>query len=195
MIKNILYLLLFVIVPINLKAQTNSPELLPIPKEWRYERMNFPLEFAPEIKLSGFEELRFAPGMFNITAEDYFTYIFALKITNKIELNKNELHDFLLQYYKGLSESVAKSKKIEVDASSTKVILEEPVGDNQNIYRVQVNFFDTFTNSQEILLHMEIEVFPKKDMNEVYLLALVSPQEKNHEVWKQMHNYRNQLDF
>ena len=38
------------------------PALLPpTPENWRFERLEFPLSFAPELKLKGYEELRFAP--------------------------------------------------------------------------------------------------------------------------------------
>ncbi len=36
---------------------------LPTPEGWQTETIPFPLEFAPEIKYEGLEELRFAPGM------------------------------------------------------------------------------------------------------------------------------------
>ena len=42
-----------------------EPELLPpAPAGWRFERIDFPLDFAPDIEHEGFEELWFAPGMF-----------------------------------------------------------------------------------------------------------------------------------
>jgi hypothetical protein len=43
-----------------------KPELLPsAPKGWRFERIDFPLPFAPDLPHRGFEELRFAPGITN----------------------------------------------------------------------------------------------------------------------------------
>ncbi len=35
------------------------------PPDWRYERIDFPLPFAPELRYTGVAELRFAPGMFD----------------------------------------------------------------------------------------------------------------------------------
>ena len=46
------------------------------PDNWRKEIIEFPLDFAPEINLSGYEEILFAPGWSDSDAEDFWTYYF-----------------------------------------------------------------------------------------------------------------------
>jgi len=62
--QNIFAILIFLFLcPFLMKAQEEKPILLPIPADWKYEKIDFPLDFAPEAASKGFEELRFAPGI------------------------------------------------------------------------------------------------------------------------------------
>ena len=47
-----------------------------IPKEWQTERINFPIDFAPQISYTGVEDLRFAPGWEFTTSEEHWSYAF-----------------------------------------------------------------------------------------------------------------------
>ena len=46
------------------------------PTGWKPERIPFPLGFAPSPSYTGFEQLYFAPGMFDPRSENYITYLF-----------------------------------------------------------------------------------------------------------------------
>ena len=173
-------------------GQEQKPELLPIPTDWKFERMDLPLDFAPELSFNGYEELRFAPGMFNTQSSHYFTYLFALHITDKTEFSEADLVDFLEQYYRGLSKAVGETKKMKVDVSKINVTIKK-IKDSQT-YQSSVNFFDTFTDGQEVILNMELEVFENYQKNSCYILALVSPQEKDNEVWKEMYKAREKIN-
>lgn len=52
--------------------------ILKEPADWRFEGMPVPPGFAPEIKLTGSEEIRFAPGMFDTGSSNYFTCVLAI---------------------------------------------------------------------------------------------------------------------
>jgi len=163
-------------------AQNAKPELLLTPEDWRFERMDLPFDFAADIDFEGFEELRFAPGMFDTLSETYFTYIFAVSINNDVSINKSEIYNFLNKYYKGLCAAVAESKNMQVDTSKIEIEITK-VTTSITTYHSKILFFDVFTNGQEVLLNMEIEIIPKDDGNGSYMLALVSPQAKDIEVW------------
>ena len=86
-------------------------------KGWRYEKLEFPLSFAPELKYEGFEELWFAPGMFDPESPTYFTYAFKMVLTGE----RPDVREFLLTYYTGLCRAVGKEKNIELDLSQIAV--------------------------------------------------------------------------
>ena len=72
--------------------------LPPAPAGWRSERLTFPLDFAPAIDLSGIEDLRFAPGMFQPGSESYFSYALALHLEGDVEIDLAFLQRFLDDY-------------------------------------------------------------------------------------------------
>lgn len=176
-------------------AQESTPIILDGPEDWSYEKIDFPLDFVPSLPYEGFEELRFAPGMFDASSSTYFTYLFVLSIQNKEELPKNELKTLLSKYYKGLCSVVATSKKMAIDTSQIKVRLKnlkKPSSQTKS-YSVLINFFDPFTNGQNILLNMELEVIPNKQTKGVYVLSIVSPQSKESVVWKELYRVKEKL--
>ena len=55
--------------------------------EWFGERLTLPPKgFAPDLGLTGVEEILFAPGMFKATEKDFFTYVFLFALERKPEL-------------------------------------------------------------------------------------------------------------
>jgi hypothetical protein len=176
-------------------GQKIEPLLLPIPEDWKYERIDLPMDFAPEMTYEGFEELRFGPGMFDLTSSTYFTYLFAVSFENTTKVKKSALEDFILQYYRGLCAAVAGSKEPSIDYNEINVRLKKTKKGKGRAahYTAQLTFFDAFTNGQKITLNMDLELTVDKTMKKTYLLALVSPQAKEHDIWKLMYETKEKL--
>lgn len=170
-------------------AQEPEPILLNTLEDWRYEKIDFPLDFAPTLVYDGFEELRFSPGMFDTTSKTYFTYLFAISFNNISKISKSELKSFLSAYYKGLCNEVAKGKKMEVDTSQIEINLykHKNIKSKGKNYTAELLFFDTFTDGRKVVLHMEIDLLKDKAKKQLYLFAKVSPQPKQSIIWKEMH--------
>src|ERR1700720_3090400 len=96
-------------------AQGPATTILKEPLDWRFERLPVPAPFAPEIKLTGFEEARFAPGMFDTASPNYFTYVMVISADGSPELGRSGIEDFLQKYYKGLSIGVGQHKGLTPD--------------------------------------------------------------------------------
>ena len=187
--------LLSVFISLQLNAQDVKPEILNIPENWKFERMDFPLDFAPEIKYEGFEELIFSPGMFDIEAPDYFSYIFVMSINNKKEISKEQLEKVLLDYYLGLSLAVAESKEIVVDTTEITASVTEVENDLPNNwnFNAEVDFIDTFTNARKIKLAMELDVNYDDVSQRLFILAIVSPTTKKDPVWETLSKHRSEI--
>ena len=124
----------------------------------------------------------------------YFTYLFAIVINDKSEFPKPELENFLSVYYKGLCDVVAKSNELSVDTSKIKIEIEDiEVRDDYQKYNGQILFFDVFTGGQEVLLNTELEVIQNEDL--LYILALISPKEKQSAIWIKLHDIRAQIQL
>jgi len=55
------------------RSDAQEAVILIEPASWKLETMAVPPSFAPDIRLNGTEEIRFAPGMFNTSSATYFT--------------------------------------------------------------------------------------------------------------------------
>ncbi len=85
------------------------------PAGWRFERLPIPPQFAPGIKLTGFEEVRFAPGMFDTSSDTYFTCALVIVVDGAPEFDQAAITDFLEKYYRGLSLGVGQRKGMKPD--------------------------------------------------------------------------------
>ncbi|MEZ5083249.1 MAG: hypothetical protein R2750_07345 [Bacteroidales bacterium] len=187
--------LLSVFVSLQLTAQDNKPAILHIPENWKFERMEFPLGFAPGIKYEGFEELIFSPGMFDTVAPDYFSYIFVMSINNEKEVSISTLKEVLLAYYKGLSQSVAESKETTIDTSVITCSVAKLKNDfrESEHYSAKITFIDSFTDNRKISLNLELDVKYNEVSQRLYILAIVSPVQQKDPVWQTLKKHKNEI--
>lgn len=171
------------------------PELLPetLP-DWRYERIDFPFPFAPELKYDGFEELSFAPGMFNAQSDTYFTYIFAIKITNDVTIDAGLLKSFLQTYYRGLCRTVAEGTDFDIDVSKITAVVREDHYEAQNArhFRATLESFDPFVTGKPLTLHLQILVI-EPGPTDHRIFAAVSPQPAEAPLWKLLRRLERQF--
>ena len=189
------YLLLyFVLSGLQLFSQESKPQILHIPENWKFEHMDFPLSFAPEIDFEGFEELIFSPGMFDTEAPDYFTYIFVMSVSNEEQINSSSLEKVLLAYYKGLSQAVAESKESTIDTAAIACSVVKLKSDfrKSEHYSAKINFIDSFTDNRMISLNMELDVKYNDASQRLFILAMVSPVLESDPVWQSLKNYKNE---
>lgn len=144
--------------------------------------MALPPGFAPQVKLKGTEEIRFAPGMFEPASRTYFTCALALVVDGTTELGAAELRDFLEKYYRGLSAGRASRSGVTPNPAQTQAEVQAVEG-AKNRFTAQVGFFDTFSDGRRILLHVEAAVLPAAARKQTTVILLVSPSAKESGVW------------
>jgi hypothetical protein len=171
-----------------------TPSILKGPADWRFEKMPTPPMFAPDIKLSGFEEARFAPGMFDNTSPNYFTYVLIVSADGAPEIDGPALKDFLEKYYRGLSVGLGKRKGMSPDPAQM-VADVSPTSSGKGRANATVTFFDSFTDGRKIKLNVEARVVQKPEAKKTGLVLLISPQPKSHAVWQKLHEIDGQIDF
>jgi hypothetical protein len=162
-------------------ACPQSPPLVPpTPPDWQGERIEFPLDFAPDIALEGVEELRFAPGMFQPGSETHWTYIFGLDVRapegGELDVDAAFVEDFLLRYYRGLCGAVAGSKGLAIDLEA---IAAEVTGGGAS-FQATIELFDAFADGAPLDLAFELLVHPKAEG--VEMLGLAAPDGASEEV-------------
>ncbi|MBI5683478.1 MAG: hypothetical protein HZC54_00225 [Verrucomicrobia bacterium] len=179
------FLLLTLLAPLR-AAGPEHPAILKEPADWRFERMAIPPGFAPDIKLTGSEEIRFAPGMFDPNSSNYFTYVMVILADGAPELGAADLKEFLETYYRGLSAAVGRSKGFSPDAGQMRAVVKPapPGPDAKNRFVAEVIFFDSFSDGRKINLHVEAVVIPRPASKQTCLIMLVSPSSKDAAVWQ-----------
>ncbi|MFQ5462165.1 MAG: hypothetical protein ACE5E5_06005 [Phycisphaerae bacterium] len=172
-----------------------KPDILPeTPPDWRFERIDFPLSFAPDLKYSGFEELRFAPGMFNAKSDTYFTYLFAVKITNRVSIDAAMLKSFLETYYRGLCKTVAEGTEFAIDVAKITAVVEEDhfEAPNARHFHATLNSYDPFVTGRPLKLHLEMILF-ETGPTDHRICAAVSPKPTDSPVWKLLRSLLGQF--
>ena len=168
--KRIYIILAFVFTSAFLFGQKEKNSLLKYPETWKSERINFPLDFAKDIHWKGFEELRFAPGMFKTEAKDYFTYTFIIKREANTPYTEDILVKFLNTYYKGLCKVVNANDKFPIDYNKIKASVKK---ETATTFTADIVFFDSFTDGRNVNLKMYIESITTK--TGIVLLSSVAP--------------------
>jgi len=158
-----------------------GPSLLPPPAGWRAEHLEFPLDFAPEIELAGYEDLAFAPGMFVADSDSYFSYALALRLTGDVEVDEAFLDSFLERYYRGLCGAVGAERKLTLDLTRVRATVKR-AGER---FTAEVEMFDPFVTGGPLTLALELESRAVPRATEV--LGLASPLDREAPVWKELH--------
>jgi hypothetical protein len=171
----------------------------PAPDGWRTERIEFPIPFAKDLDYKGFEDLRFAPGMFKPEAPDYFSYAFVFWIDGPMSFEPPSIEKDLLKYYKGLCGAVAKSRKLDIDLSKIAVQVKKLDkkgklgGEEADRFEATIEMVDVFVTGKPLTLRLECWGRAAGTAKRSCFLAIASPKEKSEAVWETLHKI--QVDF
>jgi len=173
---------------------------LATPEGWGGESIELPPGFAPDMKIKGWEHIRFAPGMMKSTSDTFFSYAFVFELTPKPELTEAVIKDEFLKYYRGLYKAVLNGKLPDVDPSEFMLELQqvkidktpasdEKTADLPTLYTGTLDWVEPFATKKPQKLNLEIRTWAKNDRN--YIFACVSPQARDSAIWKQLHAIRD----
>ena len=170
------------------------------PSDWRGEKIAIPAPFAPDMKLKGVEEIRFAPGMFKKDEDDFFSYVFVIQVVENQTLSGSVLESELLAYYRGLCKAVMGEDAKDVDFDQFKIKLELVKGDARGnsetkkiSYSAKLNWIEPFVTKKAQMLNLEIDVWKDATSNRPMMFAAVSPSKSDSKIWKQLRSIRDQV--
>jgi hypothetical protein len=143
---------------------------------WRSERIVLPPEFAPSMP-PGEEILLFAPGMFEATADDFWSYAFLMQI-EETGLNVQRLTQIFEAYYDGLLVAVGEGRaEIGDDPASVHI---NSIGPNE--YTATIRLIDAFVTDKPVDLNLRIQCEKIGDVSTL-LRVQASPQSPDHSIW------------
>jgi hypothetical protein len=149
------------------------------PKGWRTETIPFPLEFAPQLKHRGFEELRFSPGMFKPSEPDFWSYAFVWWLEDEQAPPASTLEKELVDYFRGLSEAVGKDK-YKFDKAHFKAHFRQ----DGDFVVGQIDSYDAFKTGKPIALSFRAHA--QACGKNTALAIAISPAELKAPIWTQL---------
>ena len=180
---------LFALFAVALSEVTVAEEPIRVemetPKGWRTETLSLPTGFAKDMNLTGFEEVRFTPGMFRPDAEDFFTYCFVFCLPDQASPNPKVLTEELLKYYRGLAVAVTRRSGIDVKSASFTLKI-TPVKESKTKSRAVMTWIEPFATRKPQTLNLEIESVLDNSVKGCLLKIAVSPKPRDGNVWKPM---------
>jgi hypothetical protein len=189
--KKIFFTIISLLILFNFSfSQTETEKILLHPEDWSYEKIDFPLSFAPEINYKGFEELRFSPGMFKNTSEQHFTYIILMNIHEKVKFSETDVNTLIYNYFNGLCMSYSEKNHLSID--STKIVT-DILKIEKNTFRGTAQLFDVFNKAELISVNINLEVIYNKGKTQIYIC--VSKQNFESGIWQEMFDVKEKINL
>lgn len=156
MIKRISLCLILFYAGYSEVISQNLKTILKAPDHWNSEQIDFPLAFAPEIELEGFEDLRFAPGWSDPQSEEFWTYHFTWVLDKPVKLDKDYLEATFSIYFDGLTRTVLN----QTTDSSVQEKPEKTISQFQKTesgFTGTIKIFDAFHSMESLTLNCKVQ--------------------------------------
>lgn len=179
-IKNILFVLTLFISHAR-GQETENQEILLTDSTWQHEHFDFPLQFAPDIKFTGYEDARFPAGWSNQDSCAFWSYVFAWEVESKKKLSLNKIQTYLTYYFSGLMN----------DAENTSVHLsKQKLEDATSFYWGKIRSTEAFFTKKKFILNVKIEQKYCSENKVIILIFRFSPKEFDHEIWIELNKVK-----
>lgn len=151
MIRRLLALLLAAALP--------AAADVPAPANWRSQKFDFPLAFAPSLPYEGTEHERFTPTFTDFDAPDGFSYVVMWDL-KPAPLEPEALERALAVYFDGLMHNAAGLRKVEAMVPLSAVVLHPLAApkDWADAYAGRVHTWNGFAKAETLVLNVEVAV-------------------------------------
>lgn len=202
MLRALLFVSLLAFTPVVAVVAADAQETnkLAAPAGWVGEVIQLPPPFAPDMKLKGREQIRFAPGMMKSGSKSFFSYAFVFELEEKPELTDAVVQAEFLKYYRGLCKAVLRGQRPDVDPSKFTLKLKRVAAKSppksaakKNTgppahYRGVLDWVEPFVTKKPQKLNLDIRTWKRGGRS--YLFASVSPFGREQDIWKQLDKIR-----
>ena len=179
-------LFLFFTASLICSQEKQKISILKNTQNWRKEIIKFPIEWAPNLKVTGFEELHFSPKWAEQKSDQFWSLVIAWEIDAVNLFSLNETEKNLKSYFDGLMKPNHWSK----DFPNPKVKLSNKTSENSKTnFTGEMTFFDGFYTGKVITVHIKGEQFFCEKQNKAILIFRLSPKKYNHSIWKTLDEF------
>lgn len=152
---------------------------------WGIERFLIPIEFAPGIKYSGVEDVRFTKGWGEVTSNEYWSYAFLWYLDGKPVINQQDIEKNLAMYYDGLIGQNVEPRKIPRElVKPVKVTVKKIPTQNgdQSTYTGTIQMLD-YMQQKPMTLNCIVHQKLCNGQNKTFVFHEISPRPLTDPVW------------
>lgn len=179
--KSISFIILFLTFSFISFSQEEET-VLSAPENWQSEIIPFPLGFAQEIDLVGFEDLRFAPGWNDPNNQEFWTYMFVWYVDMGLPMTENKLTEYFNMYYDGLMGVDDNNKSDTTNLNQLDKTLCLFVKTSEG-FTGKMRTYDRFFTKDYITLNIKVKESFCPETNKQIIRCNISPKPFNQDVW------------
>jgi hypothetical protein len=158
---------------------------------WGIERFPIPIDFAPEIRYKGVEDVRFSPGFSNPSSGEYWSYCFLWWLNPDAMIDEASLQADLTAYYGGLIARNIIPRKIPKDKlipTKTEIIKLNAANGDLETFSGKVQMLD-YIIQRPMQLNFRIHVRKCNGENHLAVFFEVSPRSFTEPVWQSLDSF------
>ena len=166
-----------------------SPYQYNAPQGWNPETILFPIDFAPSLPYTGFEELRFAPGWGDSASAEKWAYTILWWLNDAYHFDEKILEENLESYFSGLTRRRAVADNLDlslVTPAKAKVTKSKNLNNDGATYSATVNIFDAQVTRKPSVLYIKIHQKNCPAPSKTLLLFEICASPYNLPVWKSL---------
>jgi len=153
---------------------------------WIKEMIKFPIGFAQEIKLEGFEDLRFPKGWSTQGSPMFWSYLWAWSIKSSGELTEDDMETNIQFYFDGLM-GIGTNKNVDGKIHHTSAVFVKKENTSAHSeYIGKVKTFDTRYTNKPLTFHVMAEQHYCEPEKKAILVFRYSPKTFEDNAWAKL---------
>ncbi|MEE9364404.1 MAG: hypothetical protein V3U92_17520 [Cellulophaga sp.] len=190
--KLILILILFFQLFSVFSQEKEEISILKNTKNWKKEIIKFPIEWVPDLKYTGFEELRFSPNWSDPKDEQFWSLVIGWMLETKSILTLKELKYNFKSYFDGLM----KPNHWSTNFPNPEVhFTKKPTKNSHDSFIGEMKFFDGLHSGKLVDVNIQLkQIFCKKKQKTLIIFRL-SPKKFHHRVWGKLNEIKLNEEF
>lgn len=159
-----------------------------IPEGWTTEHIPFPIDFAPGIHYTGFEDLRFANRWEDILSDEHWCYSFVWWLDGKPVIDAETLQQNMTEYYAGLVKRNISERSIpavKVVPTVAMIKKTETMNGDTETFTGTISMLD-YIAQNPMVLNCLIHIKNCTTEKNTVVLFEISPRPFDHDLWKQL---------
>lgn len=152
---------------------------------WGIERFLIPIDFAPQIRYTGVEDIRFTKGWGDKNSKEYWSYAFLWCLNGSVTVNADSIAKHLNYYYDGLVARNIEKRKIPANLIiKTKTSMREvkTFSGDLKTFEGTIYMLD-YMGRQPMTLNCVVHFKKCPGTQQSILFHALSPQLYSNEVW------------